>query len=170
MRAIQRTQLSVEYDEAEEGGNSSTKFAGIDGLVEQFAPTIGQRCIGGVTANNQPLGQIVGYCARMGNQSAGETGRGEEIDPVGDINPGVKPSSKRSQVTPKTQISRHDNGVSKSRTRPSRVHNTGSNERIQAALNSKLAGTSKSPDQLDAVDLSTGFELDSVIKVDLDKD
>ncbi|KAJ5162735.1 uncharacterized protein N7500_004565 [Penicillium coprophilum] len=32
----QRTQLSVEYDEAEEGGNSSTKFAGIDGLVEQL--------------------------------------------------------------------------------------------------------------------------------------
>lgn len=106
----------------------------------------------------------------MGNQSARETSRGEEVGPGGDTGPGVKHSGKRFPAAPKTQISGRNNGVSKSRTRPSKVHNTGSNERIQAAFSSKLAGTLNSPDQLDAVNSNTAIELDSVIEVDSTED
>ncbi|KAJ5834170.1 hypothetical protein N7447_000196 [Penicillium robsamsonii] len=143
---FQQVQLSVESDEAEEDGNGSTLFAGMDVLVEQYTKTIGRRSIGNIIANNQPLSQLNSYRAQMGTQSVGETGRVKEIGPGGDIGPGVKHSGKCSQAPPNTQLSRRDNGVSKNKTRPSRVHNTGSNERIQAAFNSQLADTLNSPD------------------------
>ncbi|KAJ5385436.1 hypothetical protein N7517_003347 [Penicillium concentricum] len=167
---FQQVQLSVESDEAQKDGNGSTQFAGIDGLIEQYTKIIGGRCIGETIAKNQPLGQLASHCAQMSNQIAGETGRVEEAGPGGDIGPGVKHSGKHSQAAPRTQISWRNNGVSKNRTRPSRVHNTGSNERIQAAFNSELAGTSNSPDQLDAVNSSNVIELDSIIEIDLTED
>ncbi|KAJ5954182.1 hypothetical protein N7501_008461 [Penicillium viridicatum] len=90
----------------------------------------------------------------MGNQSARETGRGEEVGPDQNTGPGVKHSGTRFQAASRTQISRWNNGVYKSRTRPSKVRSTGSNERIQG----------------DTVKSNATIELYSVIKVDLTED
>ncbi|KGO41942.1 hypothetical protein PEX1_012750 [Penicillium expansum] len=144
---LQQVRLSVESDEAEKDENGNMQFSGIDGLVEKYAQTIERSCIGANATNNRALVQLASHCAQMGNQSAKETGRGVD-------HPG-----KLFQAAPKIQISVRNNGVSKSRTRPSKVYKTGSDERIQAALNSELADTLKSPDQLDSVDSKTAIEL-----------
>jgi hypothetical protein len=167
---FQQVQISASSDPAEKGENVKTQFADIDGLVDKYTQTLERSCIGVVAANNKSLSQIADHCAQMGNQSIGETGRGEEIGSGRDTGLGVKHSGKRFQTAPKTQISQRNNGVSKTRTRPSKFLNAGSNERIQAALNSELAGTSNSPDQLDSVNSNTAIELDSVIEIDLTKD
>ncbi|KAJ5961190.1 uncharacterized protein N7479_008340 [Penicillium vulpinum] len=183
---LQQVQLSVESDEPEKDENGSTQFAGIDGLVELYTQTLERSCMGGLAANNRAFGQLASHCAQMGSQSASETGRREEVGPVGNTGPGLKCSGKRFQAAPKTQISRRNTGVSKSTTRSSRGHNTRSKERVQAIFNSELAGTLNSTDQLDvvnwelagtsnldqldAVNSNTVIELDSVIEVDLTED
>ncbi|CAP93885.1 hypothetical protein E8E15_008145 [Penicillium rubens] len=182
---FQQVQISASSYPAEKVENASAQFADIDGLVEKYTQTLERSCIGVTAANNKSksrlLGQIADHCVQMGNQSIGETGRGEEIGSGRDTGLGVKHTGKCFQTAPKTQISQRNNGVSKIRTRPSKVLNAGLNEHIQAALNSELAGTSVSPDQLgavhsntrgqlDPVDSSTAIELDSVIEVDLTKD
>ncbi|KAJ6191072.1 hypothetical protein N7519_001093 [Penicillium mononematosum] len=167
---FQQVQISASSYPAEKGENASTQFADIDGLVEKYTKTLERSCIGVIAANDKSLGQITNHCTQMGNQSVGETGRGEEIGSGRDTGLGVKHSGKCFQTAPKTQVSRRNNGVSKIRTRPSKVLNAGLNEHIQAALNSKLAGTSNTRDQLDSVNSSTAIELDSVIEIDLTKD
>ncbi|OQD91337.1 hypothetical protein PENSOL_c055G11427 [Penicillium solitum] len=167
---LRQVRLSVESDQAEKDKEANTQFPGIDGLVEKYAQTIERSYVGGNAANDQALVQLASHCAQMRNQSAMETGRGEEVCPDRDTDSGVKHSGKRFQAAPKTQISRWNNGVSKSRTQPSKVRDTGSNERIQAVFNSALAGTLNSPDQLDAVKPNAIIELDSVIEVDLTED
>ncbi|CAG7953322.1 unnamed protein product [Penicillium nalgiovense] len=160
---FQQVQISASSDPAEKGENANTQFADIDGLVEKYTQTIERSRIRVIAANNKFVGQVANHCAQMGNQ-------GEEIGSDRDTGLGVKHSGKRFQTAPKTQIRRRNNGVSKSRTRPSKVLNAGSNERIQAAFNSELAGASNSPDQVDSVNSSTAIELDSVIEIDLTKD
>ncbi|OQD66417.1 hypothetical protein PENPOL_c004G05019 [Penicillium polonicum] len=145
-------------------------FPGIDGLVEKYAHTIELSYVGAKAANGQALVQLASHCAQMGNQSARETGRGEEVGPDQNTGPGVKHSGTRFQAASRTQISRWNNGVSKSRTRPSKVRNTGSNERIQGVFNSALAGTFNSPDRWDTVKSNATIELYSVIEVDLTED
>ncbi|KAJ5500759.1 hypothetical protein N7453_009810 [Penicillium expansum] len=139
------SRFNSRWTEKDENGN--VQFSGIDGLVEKYAQTIERSCIGANATNNRALVQLASHCAQMGNQSAKETGRGVD-------HPG-----KLFQAAPKKQISVRNNGVSKSRTRPSKVYKTGSDERIQAALNSELTDTLKSPDQLDSVDSKTAIEL-----------
>ncbi|KAJ5945019.1 hypothetical protein N7516_005187 [Penicillium verrucosum] len=163
---FQQVRLSVESDQAEKD-KANTQFPGIDGLVEKYAQTIERTYIGCNAANDQALVQLASHCAQMGNQSARETGRGEEVGPDQNTGPEVKHSGKRFQAAPKTQISRCNSGVSKGSTRPSKVRNTGSNERTQAVFNSALASTLSSPDQLDAVKSNATIELDSVIEIDL---
>ncbi|KAJ9485624.1 hypothetical protein VN97_g7727 [Penicillium thymicola] len=163
---FQQVRLSVESDQAEKD-KANIQFPGIDGLVEEYSQTIKRTYVGSNAANDQALIQLASHCVQMGNQSARETGRGEEVGPDQNTGPGVKHSGKRFQAAPKTQISRCNNGVSKGRTRPSKVRNTGSNERTQAVFNSALASTLNSSDQLDAVKSNATIELDSVIEIDL---
>ncbi|CAI7566400.1 unnamed protein product [Penicillium discolor] len=160
---LRQVRLSVESDQTENDKEANIQFPGIDGLVEKYAQTIERSHVGSSAANDQALVQLANHCAQMRNQSAMETGRGREVCPDRDTNSRVKHSGKRFQAAPKTQISRWNNGVSKSRTQPSKVRNTG-NERIQAVFNSALA------DQLDAVKPNAIIELDSVIEVDLTED
>lgn len=167
---LQQVRLSVESDQAEKDKEANIQFPGIDGLVEKYAQRIERSYIGGNPVNDQAIVQLASHCAQMRNQSARETGRGEEVGLDRDTGPRVKHSGKRFQAAPKTQIIRWNNGVSKSRTQPSKVRNTGSNERIQAVLNSALAGTLNSPDRLDSVKSNAVIELDSVIEVDLTED
>ena len=166
---LRQVRLSVESDQAEKDKEANIQFPSIDRLVEKYAQTIERSYVRSNAANDQALLQLASHCAQMGNQSAKETGH-EEVGPDRDTDPGVKHSGKRFQAAPKTQISRWNNGVSKSRIQPLKVRNTGSNERIQAVLNSALADTLNSPDRLDAVKSNATIELDSVIEVDLTED
>ncbi|KAJ5409607.1 uncharacterized protein N7487_003966 [Penicillium crustosum] len=168
-RQYRQVRLSVESDQAEKDKEANIQFPSIDRLVEKYAQTIERSYVRSNAANDQALLQLASHCAQMGNQSAKETGH-EEVGPDRDTDPGVKHSGKRFQAAPKTQISRWNNGVSKSRIQPLKVRNTGSNERIQAVLNSALADTLNSPDRLDAVKSNATIELDSVIEVDLTED
>ncbi|CAG7950203.1 unnamed protein product [Penicillium nalgiovense] len=148
---FQQVQISASSDPAEKGENANTQFADIDGLGEKYTQTIEWSRIRVIAVNNKALGRLA-------------------VEKRMVLGLGVKHSGKRFRTAPKTQISRRNNGVSKSRTRPSKVLNAGSNERIQAAFNSELAGASNSPDQMDSVNSSTAIELDSVIEIDLTKD
>ncbi|KUM56399.1 hypothetical protein ACN42_g10813, partial [Penicillium freii] len=171
---FQHVRLSVESGQAEKNQEANIQFPGIDGLVETYAHTIERSYVGGNAANDQALVQLISHCAQMGNQSARETGRGEEVGPDRNTGSGVKHSGTCFQAASRTQISRWNNGVSKCRTRPSKVRNTvrntGSNERIQEVFNSALAGTLNSPDRWDTVKSNTTIELYSVIEVDLTED
>ncbi|CAI7609072.1 unnamed protein product [Penicillium glandicola] len=165
---FQQVRLSIESVKTGKDENDNIQFSGIDGLVDQYTKTIERSCIGGIAAENQVLGRLASHCAQMGN-SARETGCGEKLAPSRDPGVGVKHTGKRFQAAPKTQINRRNNGVSKSRTRPSKVHKAQS-EGIQAAISSGLAGTSDSTDQLDAANSHMPIELDLIIEVDLTED
>jgi hypothetical protein len=91
---FQQVQISASSDPAEKGENVKTQFADIDGLVDKYTQTLERSCIGVVAANNKSLSQIADHCAQMGNQSIGETGRGEEIGSGRDTGLGVKHSGK----------------------------------------------------------------------------